>query len=149
MLDVLWTLRGSIPLNPTASYGGVLDRVATMLEQQKKPVRRADANAVTFNVPLWRRERSWKALTLYNEGRFSTEHGLDGRVLRYRLSCLHLFVGCIVLAAGLTLIALQATPLDHDAAYGNVGFVAAVYALNMLVGWFRATRVIREAVRGG
>ncbi len=148
MLDFLWTLKGSIPLDPTTAYGGVLDRVATLLEQQNKPPRRAEANVVTFKTPFWWRERSWKALVVYNEGRFWTEHGLDGRVLRYRLSCLHLFVGCIILAAGLTLISLQAAPLDDEVAYGNFGFVAAVYAVNMLVGWLRATRVIREAVRG-
>jgi hypothetical protein len=146
MLDFLWTLKGSIPLDPTASYGSVLDRVAAMLVDQKKPVTRAEANAVTFNVPFWRRERSWKALVIYNEGRFWTEHGLDGRVLCYRLSCLHLFVGCLVLAGFLTLITLPALPHDAETAYGNLYFVAGVYAVNMLVGWFRASRVIGAAV---
>lgn len=148
MLDFLWTLRGSIPLDPTASYGGVLDRVAILLEQQNKPPRRVEANVVTFKTPFSSFRRSWKALQIYNEGRFWTEHGLDGRVLRYQLNCLHLLLACALFAVFFAFIAFKAGPGEEDVTLHGAYLLAAVYAANLLVGWFRATRVIRQAVRG-
>jgi len=146
MLDFLWTARGSIPLNPNVPYAATLDRVVDLLERQRKqPVRRGH-DLVTFDMPFWERKQGWTALLIFNHGRFWTEHGLDGRVVRYKLSCLHAFVVCVVLATGFTALAIFAGSTDDDVTYNSACLFTLVYAVNYLVSWFRAQRVIREAV---
>lgn len=146
MLDFLWTVKGSIPLDPNVSYASTLDRVLTLLERQRKqPVRRGH-DLVTFDMPLWERKQGWKALLIFHHGRFWTEHGLDGRVLRYKLSCLHAFVISVILATGFTALTFFAGSTDDDVTYNSAYLFTLVYTVNYLISWFRASRVIREAV---
>ncbi len=146
MLDFLWTVRGSIPLNPNVSYAATLDRVVTLLERQRKQPARRGHDLVTFDMPFWERKQGWQALLIFNHGRFWTEHGLDGRVLHYRLNCLHLFAACVMFAVGLAALTLVAGSAQGDVAYNGAWLFALFYAVNYLVAWVRAGRVIRDAV---
>ena len=151
MWDFIWHLRGSIPLEPTASNATVLDRVEDLLRQQQKPITHRSAESVSFNMPLWNTgygswHNNWLAMVIYDQGHFRIEQETRGRRLRYELRSLHGFLFCLF---AVPLFFLFALATGSTVVYGiKLGAFAFswLYGMNMLLAWLRIPKAIRAAV---
>ena len=148
MLDFLWHLRRSIPLEGTVTNEAALERVERLLERQRKPITGRDATHVVFDAPLWRDiSRNWQAMTIYDHGRFWIEQGLGGRSLRYDLRSLHGFLYCLFAAlAAFLFLCANGAPLLLGLKVAPLAF-AWLYGANLLLAIMRVPRLVRRALR--
>ena len=146
MIDVLWHLRGAVPLNAGAA-DAALNGIERLLAEQRKPVVERTSNTLSFDAPLWEHlfGPNWRALVIYDQGRFWIDQGLSGVELRYELRSLHVFVFCLAGAAMFFAFGLA------DGLIGGLKFAvmafAWVYGINVLLTLVRVPRLIRKAVR--
>ena len=91
MLKFIWHLRGSIRLDSAQTNDVVLMRLERLLARQRKTVVEHSSSSLAFNNPLWRdlAGGNWRAIVIYECGRFWIEEWLDERKLRYDLRSLH------------------------------------------------------------
>jgi hypothetical protein len=148
MFDRLWHLRGSVALDGAAANDAVLDRVAALLDRQRKGVEDRGADYLTFDDPLWSDPLgpNWLAMVIYDRGRFWIEQGLDGRRLRYDLRSLHGLVFCLFGAMMFFFFGLAADGLLGGIKYA-VGVFAWIYGMNVVLALARVPNAIRKAVR--
>ena len=149
MLDCLWHLRGSVSLDGVGSNETVLDRVEWLLDRQRKTDRERGQDSIVFEDPLWSDPfgPNWKAMVIYDRGRFWIEQGLDGRKLRYDLRSLHGFLFCLFAVTAVFFFAL-ATAGPVVGAQLAVGFFAWLYGMNVLLALAPVPLAIRKTVRG-
>ena len=148
MLDFLWHLRGSVPLDGIATNEAALDRLELLLEQQRKPTTERDANYLAFDAPLWSDlfGPNWRAMVIYDQGRLWIDQGLGGRILRYDLRSLHGFVFCLFGAAMFFAFGLADGGLVGGLKLAALAF-GWLYGMNMLLAWTRIPSLISRAVR--
>lgn len=147
MLDFLWHLRGSAPLNGVGSNETVLDHVERLLGKQRSVIERG-ADYLAFDDPLWSDPfgPNWLAMVIYDRGRFWIERSLDGRKLRYELRSLHGMVFCLLGALIFFFFGCASGGL-----LGGLKFAAGafgwLYGMNILLALGRVPSAIRKAVR--
>lgn len=147
-MTFLWHLRGSLALDGGPSNEAALRRVKRLLKTQYKPVTEEGADFVAFNLPLWRdpHGRSWKAMVIYNHGRFWIEHGLEGRRLHYDLSSLHGFVFCAFVATIAFIVGFADGGLPRGLRFAALAF-GWLYGMNLLLAIIRVPMTVRRALR--
>jgi hypothetical protein len=149
MLDFIWHLRGSVPLDGVGSDDTVLDRVEGLLEGQRKSASERGAVYVAFDDPLWsnRFGPNWVAMVIYDRDRFWIEQGLGGRELRYDLRSLHGMVFCLFAAFTAFFFGFVG-----DGVCGGLelaaGAFAWLYGMNILLAVIRVPSAIRRAATG-
>jgi len=127
--------------------------IERLLSRQRKPVTRRKSDSLTFNDPLWtlRFGPNWRAMLIYDRGRFWIERGPRGRRLHYDLRSLHGFIFCTA-AAGVFFV----FTLVGDLGLGGAASVATLvfgwlYGMNLLIAiprvWLAIGSVVREARR--
>lgn len=150
MLDFLWHLRGSIPLDRTATNRETLDRLERLLERQQKPIAQRSVSDVTFDAPLWHiffwRDDDWRPMGIYDQGRLWIDQDLGGRTLRYDLRSLHTFMFCLFGTAIILTVAWPGVALIYRLPFAALGF-AWLYGMNILFALTRIPGSIRKAVR--
>ena len=155
VIDFLWRLRGSRALENSPENDRVMASVERLLSRQGKQISRRTPELVAFNDPLWRLSAgsNWRAMLVYDRGRFWIERGPRGRRLHYDLRSLHGFLFC---AAGAG--ALFTFVLANGLGFRNAGGAAAlgfgwVYGMNLLIAiprvWLAIGSAVREAERAG
>ncbi|PVM85931.1 hypothetical protein [Caulobacter endophyticus] len=149
MLDLLWTLRGSVPLASTTANQTVIDRVTALLERQEQQPELAAGGRVTFKVPLLTKRRYFRdATAVFDQGWFRVEHGLDGRVLRYELRGLH-SLWRFLLFAGITAVgSFRVGGATRDEIPEMFGMSALGYGAIVLLASARTIRLLREVAQG-
>jgi hypothetical protein len=94
MLDILWKLRGSVPLDGMGTDEAVMTRLVFFLEDQGKQVSERYNTQVAFDpivlgIKWWRRGRT---MDMFERGRFWIDQGVGGRTLDYELRSLRNFL---------------------------------------------------------
>jgi hypothetical protein len=147
MMDFIWHLRGSVPLNPIGSNEAALDSVERLLERQRNDVGERRTDYLAFDDPLWSDlvGPNWLAMVIYDRGRFWIEQGFGGRSLRYDLRSLHAMVFCLFGALMFFLFGLASGGLLGGLKYA-VGAFAWIYGMNILLALARVPFAIRRAV---
>lgn len=149
MLDLLWHLRGSVPLDGVGSDELALERVEQLLARQRKSVSQRSSDGLAFDDPLWNSPfgPSWLAMVIYDRGRFWIEQSPAGRRLRYELRSLHGMVFCSFAAFMSFFFGLA-----HGGLAGGLMFAAGafawLYGMNVLMAAIGVPRAIRKAVGG-
>jgi hypothetical protein len=148
MLNFIWHLRGSIPMDGMDSEETILERVERLLKRQRKGISERGTTYVAFDDPYWSNpfRPNWLAMVIYDRGRFSIEQGLGGRALRYDLRSLHGMGFCLFAALMFFFFWLaKGSPLRglEHAAFA----FAWLYGVNVLLAFGRVPSVIRKAVR--
>ena len=140
MIDSLWHLRGSVPLDGVTGGEATLDGLERLLEKQRKPTTERTSDCIAFDDPLWRDPYgpNWLAMILYDHGRFWIEQGAGERRLRYDLRSLHGMIFCLI---GSVMF------FGVGCASGGIGMFALLYGMNILMARIRIPRLIRMAVR--
>ena len=149
MVDFIWHLRGSVPLDGVGSNDEVvLDHIERLLEKQRKRDRERGQNSVAFEDPLWSDlfGPNWLAMVIYDRGRFWIERGLDGRKLRYDLRSLHGLVFCLFAALMFFFFGVAGGGLLSGLKWAAVVF-AWLYGMNVLLALLRVPWAIRKTVR--
>ncbi|HEU0310494.1 MAG TPA: hypothetical protein VFR36_04665 [Sphingomicrobium sp.] len=148
MFEFLWHLRGSTPLEGTATNAEVLDGLERMLGRQRKPIAERNTNIVTFDAPLWEDllGGNWRAMVIYDYGRFWIDHDLSGRILRYDLRSLHGFVFCLFAAAMFFAFGSADGAIIDGFKFAALAF-GWLYGMNLLLALIRVPPLIRKAVR--
>jgi hypothetical protein len=146
MLDFIWHLRGSVPLDSDDSDVVALDRMEQLLAKEQKGVSERGSDYLVFDEPLWRNlgGPNWLAMMIYDRGRFWIEQDVDGRRLRYDLRSLHGMVFCLFAA----FIAFCIGIADDGFTGGlelAAGAFAWLYGANMLLALVRVPYGIRKA----
>ncbi len=147
MLDFLWHLRGSIPLDGVGSDAVALDRVEQLLARQRKSVSERGSDYLVFDDPLWRNPLgpNWLAMVIYDRGRLWIEQGLHGRTLRYDLRSLHGMVFCLLVAVTAFFFGLFGGGLSEGLTLA-AGAFAWLYGMNIMLALIRVPSGIRKAV---
>ncbi|MDG2528843.1 hypothetical protein [Caulobacter endophyticus] len=149
MLDFLWTLRGSIPLDPTISNEAVIDRVTALLErQQKRPTRPAPDITAFETAFLDRGGGNWQSMTLFDRGRFWVERGLEGRLLRYRMRSRVLQMLLAVFGVLMPVLAVLMINAERQGLMNVVMVFVWLYGVNMLLAYARIPWALRRAAKG-
>lgn len=146
MIDFLWHLRGSAPLDSTISNDDALLRIGRMLEKQRKPISSAGSGQLSFSSPLWTDwfGPKWLAMVVYDQGRFSIEQKRGRRVVGYDLRSLHGFLFCLF-AAGLFFCVALSGGVGHAAGIAAFAF-GWLYGMNLLLAYLRIPRLIRRTL---
>ena len=147
LLNFLWRTRGAIKLAEGPSRGDRLMQLAHAIEGQGKRVSERGGDFFKFEGSFidGLRRPQWRALALYNQGRIWIETRPQGDLLRYDLSSLTIMTCCLALAAA---IGGGRYP-NHGpaaAAVTALAVFAALYGLNILIGYVRAWMFFRRAV---
>lgn len=145
MIDLIWHMRGSVPL--AGSESSALDRIESLLSAQYKNKRERGDDHVTFEDPLWQNMFSpnWLGMVLYDRGRFWIESSLSGRMLRYDLRSLHGLVFCLFGAVMFFGFGMLDGGLSSGLKYAAFAF-GWLYGMNILLAYLRVPRAIRNAV---
>jgi hypothetical protein len=157
MLDFLWHLRGSVPLDGVRAGDDPLYGVALLLAEEQKDIRRRGTSEIEFdrplsNIPL--RGRPRPAMEVFGKGRFWLDQGVDGSAVRYELYDVR-WGGWDGLAAAAFLAAFFVVVLLI--AFGRIRggpwlaspvTVLTFIAIQLLLARIRVPRIIRAAVRG-
>ncbi len=148
MLNFIWHLRGSVPLDGVGSNATALDCVERLLEKQRKGVSERGADYLAFDDPLWSDPfgPNWLAMVIYDRGRFWIEQGVGERRLRYDLRSLHGMVFCLFGALMFFFFGLASGGLSGGLKYA-AGVFAWLYGMNILLALRRVPSAIRKAVR--
>jgi hypothetical protein len=148
MLDFIWHLRGSVPMDSLGSNETALDGLERLLETQRKGVIERGPNFVTFDDPLWGNPlgSSWLSLVIYDRGRFWIEQDLGRRELRYDLRSLHGLVFCLFGGLMFFFVGLASGGL-LGALKWAVGVFAWLYGMNILLAVARVPGAIRRAIQ--
>lgn len=147
MFNSVWHLRGSVPLDGgDVTDADVLDSVAYLLSKQQKGVTERAASYLVFDDPLWRNfyRENWRAMAIYERGRFWIEQDMNGRFLRYELRSLNTLVFCLVGVAISFLFGLAGGGLEMGFLFGVAAF-AWLYGINVLLALVRVPLAIRKA----
>ncbi|MDT9601095.1 hypothetical protein [Sphingosinicella rhizophila] len=145
MLEFVWHLRGSVPLDGVSSDALALDHVEQLLAKQQKSVSERGSDYLAFDDPLWRNPfgPNWLAMVIYDRGRFWIERDLHERRLRYDLRSLHGMVFCLFAAFTAFFFGLA-----NDGVSGGLKFAAGafawLYGMNILLALFRVPSGIRN-----
>jgi hypothetical protein len=156
MWNILWHMRGSVPVDGSIADELLLERVVRLLEGQQKPITGRTADSVRFSSPrTWRivpnnnnLSWGWSAMRDFDRGVFWIARAPEGRMLRYELRRLHLFL--LILTTALfffIVITLRGYPL-FAAAFG-IFSVLWLYVPSVLLARLRIPRKIRAAVKYG
>ena len=147
MIGNMWHLRGSTQLPDGVSDDVVLDRLATFLAEQDKPIAEWNDASIRFSAPFWENwvSNQWLALVIYDEGKFQIENGLGGRFLQYDLRSLHGFIFCLL--GSLLFFALIGSVEGYREG-AKVGLIAFswLYGANLILAWIRIPAAIRRAL---
>ena len=148
MFDFLWHLRGSVPLDRCVTNQAAFASVEQLLVNQRKPISDLSEEIVAFDSPLWTDGfgPNWLAMSLYDQGRFWIDQGLDGPTLRYDLRSLHGLLFCLGGAVLFFSIGLADGGLIGGLKLG-VFALGWLYGMNMLLAFTRIPRLIRKAAR--
>ena len=148
MLDFIWHLRGSVALDGLNTNEAAIDKVARLLEKQRKPVTGRGPDFVVFDDPLWRDPfgPNWLALAMYDRGKFWIEQGVTGRSMRYELRSLHGMVFCLFAALIFFFFGMAAEGFLGALTFGALAF-GWLYGMNALSALGRVHRSIRKAIR--
>ena len=148
MLNFIWHLRGSVPLDSVVSSETALDRVERLLEKQRKRDRERGPDYVSFDDPLWSDPfgPNWLAMAIHDRGRFWIEQGVGGRRLHYDLRSLHGMVFCLFAAFMAFFFGLAVGGLVGGLKYA-AGAFAWLYGGNILLALTRVPWAIRKAAR--
>ena len=149
ILDFLWRLRGSVSLKETMSDDEAMERVRWLLTRQRKPLTRQSIDHLIFDDPLWDRSAfsRWRAMFLYDCGRFWIDHSPRGRRLRYDLRSLHAMLFCLIgPIAGVVVIGWAWEDPAAAAGAAALGF-AWLYGMNLLIALITVPMAIRDAIR--
>lgn len=147
MFDFVWHLRGSVPLDGgDATDADVLDNVAYLLSKQQKGVIERAATYLAFDDPLWRNlyKENWRAMAIYERGRFWIDQDMNGRFLRYDLRSLNTLVFCLIGVVISFLFGLAGGGLVMGLLFGVAAF-AWLYGINALLALVRVPLAIRKA----
>lgn len=147
LFDFLWRTRGAVRLVEGPSRGDRLMRLAHAIEGQGKRVSERGGDFFKFEGSFidGLRRPQWRALALYNHGRIWIESRPQGDLLRYDLSSLTIMTCCLAVALA---IGGGRYP-NHGpaaAAVTALAVFAALYGLNILIGYVRAWMFFRRAV---
>ena len=149
MLDFMWHLRGSVPMDGVATNEAALDRLECLLEKQRKRDRKRGADFLSFDDPIWSDPLgpNWLAMVIYDRGRFWIEQGIGGRQMRYDLRSLHGMVFCLFVASTVfLLVGFGGGGLVRGLKWA-VGAFGWLYGMNILLALARVPWAIRSAVR--
>jgi len=149
VVDFLWRVRGSRTLERAPDDGRVIASIERFLNRQRKPVTRKTPESLAFNDPLWTRMfgPNWRAMLIYDRGRFWIEKDHRGRRLHFDLSSLHGFIFCTAAAALFFVFTLaSAGSLSSAAAIAALAF-GWLYGMNLLIAIPRVWLAIGSAVR--
>src|SRR5438477_6032553 len=147
MLDFIWHLRGCVSLDSLGpSDAVVLDHIERLLDKQRKRDRERGQNSVVFEDPLWSAPfgPNWRAMVIYDRGRFWIEQGLSGRRLRYDLRSLHGMVFCLFGALMFFFFGIAGGGLLGGLKWASAVF-AWLYAMNVLPALARVPWAIHKA----
>lgn len=148
MIDFLWHLGGSVPLEAGDQSEVVLNRLEDLLKRQHKPIAERTADGVTFDAPLWCNffAPNWLAMAIYDQGRFWVDKEAGKSDLRYDLRSLHGPIFCLFAVGMLFAIVLPNGGLLPSLYLGVAAF-GWVYGMNILLALARVPRLIREILR--
>lgn len=148
MFDFLWHRRSSVDLPSEISDADAIERIARLLEKQKKRICDRGPEHITFDDPIWSDTFafSWLSMIIYDRGTFSIEHGATERTLGYDLCSLRFIVFCIFISLMFFLIRLT---IDDPflALKIGLGCFTWLYGTSSLLAWVRGSIVIEGAVR--
>ncbi|WP_219893414.1 hypothetical protein [Aquisediminimonas profunda] len=147
MPKFVWHLRGSIRLDSAHTNDVVLMRLERLLAQQQKTVVEHTYSILAFDNPLWRdlAGGNWRAMVIYDSGRFWIEERLNERRLRYDLRSLHGLVWCLFLASIACLFGLLVGGIIVGAKFA-IGAFVWLYGMNILLAVIRVPLAVRRAV---
>jgi hypothetical protein len=148
MLDFVWHLRGSVPLDGTDTNDTALDRVEDLLENQRKAVSERGADYLSFDDPLWSDPfgPNWLAMVIYDRGRFWIERSSGCPRLCYDLRSLHGMVFCLFGALMFFFFGVASGGFWVGVKWA-VGIFAWLYGMNIVLALARVPNAIRKAVR--
>lgn len=148
MIDFIWHLRGSAPVAADLDSGVITERIERLLKHQRKDVTEKSDGSISFYTPLWSSMfgPNWKAMVIYDRGRFWLEGSASDRRLRYDLRSLHGFVYCLCGSAFFFVFAVFGNGLLLALGVAALAF-SWLYGMNMLLAWVRVPLVIRKATR--
>jgi hypothetical protein len=146
LLDYVWHLRGSVPLDKMSDYTAVFDRVEQLLEKQQKSASDRGLDYLVFDDPLWLNlvGPNWLAMVMYDRGQFFIEQGVSGQRLCYDLRSLHFMVVCLFFS----FVAFFFGFADGGIAAGlrfAAGAFAWLYGGNLILALARVPVAIRKA----
>lgn len=151
VIDFLWHLRGSRSLERAPEDDRVIAAIERLLSRQRKPVTRKTPDSLAFNQPLWTQMigPNWRAMLIYDRGRFWIERGHRGRRLHYDLSSLHGFIFCVA-GSALFFVFTLATAGSLSSAAGIAALAFGwLYGGNLLIAiprvWLAIDAVVRRA----
>jgi hypothetical protein len=157
VIDFLWHLRGSRSLERAPEDDRVMAAIERLVDRQRKTITRRTPDSLAFNDPLWSQffvvRSNWRAMVIYDRGRFWIERGPRGRRLQYDLRSLHGFIFCTV-AAGIffTFAVVSDLGLASAARMAALAF-GWLYGVNLLIAiprvWLAISSAVRQARRGG
>jgi len=148
MLDFIWHLRGSVPVDGMGPDETTLDRLERLLERQRKDVSKRGANYLAFENPFWSDMfgPNWLAMGIYDAGRLWIEQGPGGRTLRYDLRSLHGMLFCLFAALVFFLFGLASGGVLGSLELASFAF-AWLYGMNVLLALGRVPSEIRKTVQ--
>ena len=148
MIDFIWHLCGSTSVAADLDSGTITERIERLLKNQRKDVTEKSDVAISFYTPLWSSMfgPNWKAMVIYDRGRFWLEGSGSDRRLRYDLRSLHGFVYCLCGAAFFFIFTVFGNGLQLALGIAALMF-SWLYGMNMLLAWVRIPLVIRQATR--
>ena len=156
MWDLLWHMRGSVPVDDNVADELLLDRIVRLLEGQQKPITGRTADSVEFVAPLrWgivpsnkNLSLGWSAMVHIDSGIFWIERAPEGRLVRYELRRLH-FLSFILATALALLVVISIRGHPVFAVAFAIFSMICVYIPNVLLARMRIPRKIRAAVKYG
>jgi hypothetical protein len=142
-------MRGSTPLQTSATDDEVLGRVILLLRTQKKPVVHSQSDEVVFEDSLFRIsfDPNWHSMAIYDQGKFWIESERHGRHLKYDLRSRQCFHFCLFGAVMFFLFGLAFEGVTGGLKYALFAF-GWVYGMNLVIAWARIPKAIRNAVQG-
>lgn len=152
MLDSIWCLRGSVPLNQASSNKATFDGLEHLLNRQRKTIRTRTADEIAFDDQLWRSffGPNWLAMIMFDRGRFWIESSPAGKKLQYELRSLHAAIFCSCGSLMFLLFGLANGGLLSGLKFAIAVF-SWVYGMNVVLAYIRVPsaieRVAADAVR--
>ncbi len=146
MIDAVWHLRGSVPLDPLIGNETALDRIERLLDEQWKPIAERGTDFVAFTDPLWGKfSPNWLAMVAYDQGVFWIAQGPEGRHLRYRLRSLHGFIFSLFVSVGAFILGCVGAGVATGLVLGGLAF-GWLYGMNLLLALIRVPSLIERTV---
>jgi hypothetical protein len=143
MFDMLWHLRGSVPLRH-ATPGEAMYRLGTLLKSQRKQITARSSDQLHFDGhrgPDF--FGNCRALANYERGHFWVE---GGRV-RYDLRSLHGFLFCTTAASLVALVVALFGAPRQGLIFGSIVW-GWLYGMNVLIAAARVPLLFRHIVGG-